>query len=394
MNREQSSGTRSTPLNRNETSPTEAEIADLQAVKQQLQQDVEHLQNQYRTLQQAVSDQKPRSSLSRLPKPQLGLWLILISTLALSVHNVIVRILLGQPIALLGLFSFGGFVQPTIGNSLLILWMRMLIVVPLMMGIAGFIYPPVWQDIKRLILDRDRRSLITVMFSGAFLFLSQVLIYIAIAQISPGVAVTILFMYPLLTVPLAWWLFGDRPTQLRLVVMLLILVGVVLTAAPRLSGATLNGGVLTAVFSGLAFALYLILMQIGFKKLHPVPVSLVQFMTILVLSSVSLSLPLPLEVSVLPDGRAGFLIGGLVLGVLTLFGYLANNFGVRYMGAAQASIVAASGPVLTAVLAAFLIQTKLEPVQVIGILLVTIGVTAMSFERMKKMKKPANATRQ
>lgn len=378
MNREQSSGTRSTPLNRNETSPTEAEIADLQAVKQQLQQDVEHLQNQYRTLQQAVSDQKPRSSLSRLPKPQLGLWLILISTLALSVHNVIVRILLGQPIALLGLFSFGGFVQPTIGNSLLILWMRMLIVVPLMMGIAGFIYPPVWQDIKRLILDRDRRSLITVMFSGAFLFLSQVLIYIAIAQISPGVAVTILFMYPLLTVPLAWWLFGDRPTQLRLVVMLLILVGVVLTAAPRLSGATLNGGVLTAVFSGLAFALYLILMQIGFKKLHPVPVSLVQFMTILVLSSVSLSLPLPLEVSVLPDGRAGFLIGGLVLGVLTLFGYLANNFGVRYMGAAQASIVAASGPVLTAVLAAFLIQTKLEPVQVIGILLVTIGVTAMS----------------
>lgn len=353
------------------------EIQDLQATKAQLQKEVEEL----RVQQTALKVREPK-----LSKAKIGLWLILVSTLALSIHNVIVRITIGQRVNLFGLFSIGGLIQPTIGNSLLVLWLRMLIVVPLMMGIAGWIYPPAWRDLQRLILSRDRRSLWHIIGSGAFLFLSQVLIYIAIAQIGPGAAVTILFMYPLLTVPLAWWLFHDRPTRLRIAVMSLILVGVVLTAIPSLGAAKIGGGVITAVFSGIAFALYLILMQLGFRKAHPVPVSVIQFMTVLVLSSVSLSLPISLGVSILPAARIGFFGGGLVLGVFTLVGYLANNFGVRYMGAAQASIIASSGPVLTAVLAALIIRTKLDWVQVVGILLVTIGVTALSFERMRKTK--------
>lgn len=355
------------------------EIANLQATKARLKKEVEELQ--FQLLQ---TSRKPK-----LSKFKLGLWLVLFSTLALSIHNVIVRITIGQPVNLFGLFAVGGFIQPTIGNSLLILWMRMLVVVPLMMSIAGFLYPPAWQDIQRLILNRDRRPLWHIIGSGAFLFLSQVLIYIAIAQIGPGVAVTILFMYPLLTVPMAWWLFHDRPTRLRIAVMVLILLGVILAAFPSLSRATLSGGVVFAGFSGIAFALYLILMQLGFRKVHPVPVSLVQFLTVLVLTSFSLSLPLQLGVSVSANGRPGFFIGGLVLGAFTLVGYLSNNFGVRYMGAAQASIVASSGPVLTAVLAALIIRTKLDGIQILGILLVTIGVTALSFERMRKTAKSA-----
>lgn len=353
------------------------EIRDLQATKAQLQQEVEELRSRYTTL---------KSRAPKLSKAKLGLWLILISTLALSIHNVIVRITIGQRVNLLGLFSVGGLIQPTIGNSLLILWLRMLIVVPMMIGLAGFLYPPAWRDLQKLILQRDRRPLVWMIGSGAFLFLSQVLIYIAIAQIGPGAAVTILFMYPLITVPLAWWLFHDRPTRLRIAVMSLILMGVVLTAVPSLSAAKIGGGVITAVLSGIAFALYLILMQLGFRKAHPVPVSVVQFLTVLVLSSVSLSLPISLGVSILPEARIGFFSGGLILGAFTLVGYLANNFGVRYMGAAQASIVASSGPVLTAVLAALIIRTKLDWVQIVGILLVTIGVTALSFERMRKTK--------
>ncbi|MBE9013044.1 DMT family transporter [Pseudanabaenaceae cyanobacterium LEGE 13415] len=352
-------------------------IRDLQATQAELQKEVEELRSQYTTL---------KSREPKLSKAKLGLWLILVSTLALSIHNVIVRITIGQRVNLFGLFSIGGLIQPTIGNSLLILWLRMLIVVPLMIGIAGFLYPPAWQDLQRLILQRDRRPLMSIIASGAFLFLSQVLIYIAIAQIGPGVAVTILFMYPLITVPLAWWLFNDRPTRLRIAVMSLILIGVVLTAVPSLGMAKIGGGVITAVFSGIAFALYLILMQLGFRKAHPVPVTLVQFLTVLVLSSFSLSLPISLGVSILPEARIGFFGGGLILGAFTLVGYLANNFGVRYMGAAQASIIASSGPVLTAVLAALIIRTKLDWVQIMGILLVTIGVTALSLERMKKPK--------
>jgi drug/metabolite transporter (DMT)-like permease len=411
MNQQRSNNSGLHGSNSSDASQLHQEIAYLEATKALLQQEVEQLQAEYRFLYSEIHVANGNRTATRIPlefpaapfpfsgnvnrmsKLQLGLWLVLGSTIALSIHNVMVRIILGRPIPLLGFIPFGGFIQPSIGNSLLILWMRMLVVVPLMIGIAGFLYPQVWQDIKQLVLERDRHPLFTVVGSGVFLFLSQVLIYIAIAQIGPGVAVTILFMYPLITVPLAWWLFGDRPTSLRLGVMLLILLGVILAAAPTLgkAGMVMGGGVIVAALSGIAFALYLIFMQLGFKKLHPIPVSLIQFITIFILSSLSLSLPLDVGVSVLPEHRTGFLVGSLVLGILTLIGYLANNFGVRYMGAGQASIVASSGPVITAVLAAILIQSQLQLVQVFGILLVTIGVTALSFERLKTMATKATS---
>ena len=333
---------------------------------------------------------------------QIGLGLILLSTIALSLHNVVVGVI-GNQMNVLGLFQFGGFLKLGLGNALLILLLRMIVVVPLMIWVAQRLYPVVWQDLKKFLTSSDRRLLMTVIGSGGCLFLSQVLIYIAIAEIGPGVAVTILFMYPLITVPLAWFFFGDRPTLLRWAVMLIISVGIILTALPRISqSSNVSGaGVAIAVGSGIAFACYLISMQICFRKLHPVPVSLAQFLTIGFLAAVSLiflpALPLPdrwsAQVSI--DQPLGFSIGGVFLGVLTLIGYLSNNFGVRFLGAARTSIIASTGPVLTALLAFLLTPgsfTRLETIQWLGIVIVTFGVIALSFEKMSVAQaKPARS---
>jgi drug/metabolite transporter (DMT)-like permease len=321
---------------------------------------------------------------------QIGLMLILFSTLALSLHNVVVGII-GWDTSVFGLINLPRSISlNSLPNSLLILWLRMVVVVPVMWFVAKGLYPPVWRDVRAFLTARDLRQVITVIGSGFFLFSSQVLIYIAISAISPGVAVTILFMYPLVTVPLAWVLFGDRPTLLRGAVMFAILLGVILTAAPRLASATniSSIGVIAAVFSGIFFALYLISMQISFKKLHPVPVSFIQFFTIFTLASMML---LPFGVQEPPDNLMGLLIGGVVLGTLTLIGYLLNNLGVKRLGAARASIVASSGPVLTALLAFLLTpsdRTALQSIQLVGILSVTLGVVALSFERMLIQKQP------
>ena len=326
---------------------------------------------------------------------QLGLIMVLGSTLALSLHNVVVGII-GNESSIFNIWSLGGFISlSSLGNSILVLLIRMLIVVPLMTLIAMVIYPKTWSEIKGFCLSQDYGLMRSVVGSGFFLFLSQVLIYISIAGVGPGVAVTILFMYPIITAPLAWIFFGDRPSWLRVVVMIAIFLGVVLTSWPRLvgTGELSIWGIGTAIISGIAFAFYLIAMQISFRKLHPVPVSVIQFFTIFVLTCLSLIL-LPLTspitgfdygLSLNPQGRAGLLASGFVLGALTLVGYLMNNYGVRYMGAARASIIASSGPVLTALLA-FVItpgpRTALATVQIIGVLIVTIGVTAMNFEKM------------
>jgi drug/metabolite transporter (DMT)-like permease len=375
------------------------DIAYLQSVKEQLENEVDSLKEQYRSLQLALQSARNSHSVP-LAKPiplefgaaplpvqlresqlPLGLWLVLLSAIALSVHYVVVKLVFGVSSPLFGWINLGGGFQPSLGNVFLLIWTRMLVVVPVMALCAGFLYPPVWQDVKRLVLDRDRRPLWNVISSGGFLFLSQVLIYLAIAKIGPSAAVTILFMYPLFTLPLTWWLFGDRPSPLRIGMCLVILLGVMLTAIPSL----ITGGVWLAVSAGAAFAFYLIFMQLGFKKLHPVPVSMVQFITALFLASFSLALPLQLGVSVPPESRMGFLNGGLLLGGLTIVGYLANNFGVQYFGAARSSVLAATGPVLTMIVAALLLQDSIQQSQVMGVLGVTVGAIALSFERMRQI---------
>ena len=159
--------------------------------------------------------------------------LILISTIALSLHNVVVG-LIGFGGNIFGQFPFDDLIRLNLQNAVLVLSLRMLIVVPSLALVASYLYPPVWQDIQSIFKSRRFSLLTPVIGSAFFLFLSQILIYMAIPMIGPGVAVTILFMYPLVTVPMAWLLFGDRPTWLRTVVMFAIVAGVVLASLPKL----------------------------------------------------------------------------------------------------------------------------------------------------------------
>jgi drug/metabolite transporter (DMT)-like permease len=341
--------------------------------------------------------QRSSAALQKISPFQLGLVLILLSTVALSLHNVAVGVV-GNPSKIFGLLPVGGFISlKSLGSSLLLLWLRMLVVIPLMaFGLATTLYKPIWKDVKTFCLSKDRRLISSVLGSGFFLFLSQVMIYIAIGQVGPGVAVTILFMYPLVTVPLAWALFGDRPTSLRMLVMLMISCGIALTTL-KATASNLSGlGISAAMVSGVCFALYLLSMQVSFRKLHPVPVTLIQFSTIFVLSSLCL---IAIGIDTPPSNWAGLIGGSLVLGGLTLAGYLLNNFGVRFMGASYASIIAASGPALTALLAVMITpgdRTFLSVAQIIGILVVTLGVVTLSFEKMliqqsKPMKRKKEA---
>lgn len=328
---------------------------------------------------------------------QAGLLMVVLSTLALSLHNVAVGVI-GYGGQILGRIPVEGVLPLTIPSSLLLLWLRMVVVVPLLALVAPRLYPRVGDDLRQLFQNADRRPLVQVVASGGFLFLSQVLIYKAIADIGPGVAVTLLFMYPLITVPLAWFLFGDRPTPLRLVVMFAITMGIVFTALPRiysdLSGSGVSlWGVGAALLSSVAFALFLVSMQLSFKRLHPVSVSLLQFSTIFILTSLILIVGSffgldPGE----PSRPLSLYLGAAVLGLLTLLGYLFNNYGVKLLGASQASIVAASGPVVTAIMAYLITpgeKSTLLFIQWMGVTLVTLGVISLSLERLASQRRQA-----
>jgi len=328
---------------------------------------------------------KPPASLQ-----QIGLLLALLSSVALSLQNVVFRVMLRKS-TVLGIPDVGGFIPPGAGNSLLILWLRMLVVVPMMLVIGWVRYPNLFSDLRQFLTFDDKSRTWNTLGSGLFLFISQVTIFLAFGQAPTGVVTTIFFIYPIITVLLSWLLFGDRPTLVRSLITATVFAGVVMISLPGGTGANLAiTGVLLAVVSGTAFALYVTLTQAAQKKVHPVPFSVINFVIILLLSGFTLMLPLPeaFAVKVDPNMWVSIIVTSIALGGLTLAGYLMTNIGIGMIGAAPFSVIGATGPALTSIMAFVVIQEALKINQIMGMLLVTVGVVALSVERLRSQKKP------
>lgn len=347
----------------------------------------------------ATSPQPLSRQIEAFKQRPKGLLLIILSVIATSIYNVAIKAIFQPNSQIFGIFELEQLISPTLGNCLLVLMLRMLIVVPLMLVLAPILHPRVWQDLQNLIQSvkgirnptniTARRVLMLSVISGCFLFLSQVTLYIAIGQIFTGMAIALLFVYPIISGLLSWLLFRDTPSKFRAFAYAMIVLGIVLVLG-GVSGGTgnISLGSTAGITSGISFAFYVILTRICAARLHPVSFTLINFATMLFLCFICLPLPLPpgwrLDIN-----EANFLelvLSAFILGVLTLCGYLLNNFGIRKLGATRAGLISATVPVLTVILAGIIIQETLPFMQVIGVLLVSFGAATFSIEKLQQQR--------
>lgn len=260
------------------------------------------------------------------------------------------------------------------------MFLRMLLVVPLMAFLAPKLYPSTWRDIAQLRDVEQRNLLRQSLLCGFLMFLYLALLYISIGMIPTGIALTLFFTYPVFTALFSWRLFGDRPTLLRWSVMGLVLLGSFLTTPHNNTTTDGNSliGITMGIASGIAYAFYTVFAQKSFEKLHPVPFTWLSFTTTLVLSAACLLLWNNAHLAQLP--WLALWIGGLLSAIVTFAGHLLNNFGIRLIGATSASMVAASNPTLTVVLAWVTIQEALNGLQIVGVAIVTLSVALLSRE--------------
>ncbi|MEH1781581.1 MAG: EamA family transporter [Nostoc sp.] len=344
---------------------------------------------------------------SGLSTLQIGFLLIVSSVVVSSLYNVAIKVIFHEGSQIFGVLEVEQLLPPTLGNTLLILTLRFMVVVPLMVLLSPMLHPRLWQDLENLAASvrgnptpanaATKQILVLSIVSGCFLFLSQVLIYIAIAQVPTGMAITLFFIYPMVSGLLSWFLFRDRPTLFRIAAIAAICCGelLVLGGSPSIGIGNISMGSSTAIISGVAFAAYIILTRVCASKLHPVTFTLINFTTMLLLSFICLMLPLPSNwnlVVVDPSKMLELVLSAFILGVLTLAGYLLNNVGISKLGASRSALIGGSIPVLTVILAGLIIQENLDIVQILGVLFVTFGAAAFSFETMRNQVKPSNPT--
>ena len=327
---------------------------------------------------------------------QGGFLLVASSTVMSSLYNVAVKALFNEGSDLLGNFETQQLISPTLGNIFLILMLRLLVVVPLMLLLAPILHPPVWQDLQNLFgsvsistatnSDKTKPVLLLSVVSGGFLFLSQVLIYIAIGKVTTGIAIALFFIYPMITGLLSWFLFRERPNLFSSGAISSIFFGQLLILGSYSTGTSNTSlGIISGIMSGIAFAIYVIFTRLCAPKLHPVSFALINFATMLLLSFICLLVPLPSDwsLAIRSSNLLEVILSAFMLGVLTLCGYLFNNFGIRKLGGPRSAIIGAVVPILTVIFAGLMIQEKLDLIQILGVLLVTGGAVAISFEKVQ-----------
>ncbi|MBD2535502.1 DMT family transporter, partial [Nostoc flagelliforme FACHB-838] len=137
--------------------------------------------------------------------------------------------------------------------------------------------------------------------------------------------------------------------------------------------------------SGVVYAFYKVLAQKCLEKFHPVPFTWISFTCTLLLSAVSLLFwPLPnTQLDWIP-----LWIGSIFSGLVSFIGHTFNNVGIRMIGATKASIIGASSPALTALVAWATISETLNLIQSLGIGIVTLGITLLSGESFVRKHSP------
>ncbi|MEM7066674.1 MAG: EamA family transporter [Cyanobacteria bacterium P01_B01_bin.77] len=309
-----------------------------------------------------------------------GMVLCAIATLGFSAITVLVGGLsLGGTVfgsALTGVNTFSFF------NANTLLWLQLVVLVPVLVVLSPQLYRPVWRDLRQSLRSTSR--LLALIGGGVFYFFAQVLLFQAAGTLGPAVAAPLLFAYPLLAVPLLWWLNGERPTLLRGVVMLAIAMGGVLILRPL---SFTNAG--AALLSAMAFALYVVVTNSLSRQNHPVSTGLIQSCVMAILSSVILLIR-PLVVT--QDLTSQFVIGGLGLGLLASVSYFFHYTGLRLVGGLRTALIAAATPLVTALLAVVLLtnQPTLQMIQWPGIILITLGGMTLSLDRLNRQDQPTS----
>ena len=337
-----------------------------------------------------------------------GLLLIVLSAIATSIYNVAIKAIFQPNSKVFGVFDLDQLISPTLGNCLFVLMLRMLVVVPMMLVLAPILHPRVWNDLQNLIdsIKRNsnptalttRRVLMLSVISGGFLFLSQVMLYLSIGKVVTGMAIALLFVYPIVSGILSWLLFRDVPSKFRAFAYAMIVLGIVLVLGGSSSGTgNVSVGSATGIFAGISFAFYVILTRICASRLHPVSFTLINFATMLFLCFIGLCfiiifLPLSSGWSLVLNSTnfLELILSTFILGVLTLCGYLLNNFGIRKLGATRAGLISSTVPALTVIFAGIIIQETLPITQIIGVLLVTFGAAAFSIEKLQQQRVKGN----
>jgi drug/metabolite transporter (DMT)-like permease len=257
-------------------------------------------------------------------------------------------------------------------------WRDLFVAAGLAVGIAIF---------NRRLLRPDRGHWKFLLVYGFVLSIFNMLWTVAVALTGAAVATVLAYNSPAFTALLSWRLYGERLSRAKILAIMLSLVGCILVSgAYNLAAWQVNPlGIAAGLLAGLAFAVYSIMGRAAAQHnmptwgtlLHVFSVAAVFLLLYQVIPALLPGSQYSPNLLALDGSPTGWVVlVALALGP-TIGGYGLYAVSLVYLPASVANLIATLEPTMTAALAYFLLGETFTPPQIIGGILVLLGVVIL-----------------
>ena len=219
-------------------------------------------------------------------------------------------------------------------------------------------------------------------------YLSSLLDFMGLQYIDASVERLILFIYPTFIALLAFLFFRERITGRQWVALLLSYGGLVLVFGRNLRHISLSSefwlGAILIIICALSFACFMILCQWLIPKFG-VPIFTSLSMSVASLLVIVHYTAIHSWSGITMHALPVYLYALAMATLATVIPSYIVNYAIERIGATRAAILASVGPISTISLAYWLLRERLLWIQILGAVMIIVGVTVVSIE-MKRQK--------
>lgn len=235
-------------------------------------------------------------------------------------------------------------------------------------------------------LKLDRRSFINAAVLGVFGgALPILLLYLSYNYISTGLATTLHFIYPIITVIASAVIYRERMPRMILSAVVLVTVGIFMFS--DIDARSDKLGIILALLSGLFYSFYVIF--IDRSGLDRLDYMVLTFYVMVIMSAATfifgaVTRSLSFDFSPMSWSIAAVISLMVTLGAMPLF-----QAGVRYEGASAAGIMSTIEPVTSVALGAVFLGERIETGQLMGAGMIIFGILLAEYGLKKRRDSPA-----
>lgn len=234
---------------------------------------------------------------------------------------------------------------------------------------------------RRIDFHLEKQQLGPMLLSGTLFTATMITLYLSYKYVSAGAATSLHYLFPVLVVLLAYFIYHEKLQLYKWMALLTSLAGIYLIADPGGNSFSLQG-VSLAILSALFFALYVLLINHSqIKRIDSLVlafyVCLMASITSLVLLVVQGNWPLSLTLK-------GLYYTGLVSFFCTVLGIIFFIKGVQSIGAGTASILSTLEPVVSLVAGIIILHEPLTWYTTLGCALIISAVILLGYSDLRQ----------